>query len=155
MKKYERISKTQLEEAIASSINFSDVCRALGKRPVGGNITNIRFLAQRWNIDCTHMTGQAHARGKPSSKRLAASEILVCGTSSDRRTQPQQLTRALLECGVPYQCAGCGLTEWRNRALTLEVDHKDSRYWNNQQENLQFLCSNCHTQDTKERGRLA
>lgn len=32
------------------------------------------------------------------------------------------------------------------KALVLHVDHVDGDAWNNEAENLRFLCPNCHSQ---------
>jgi predicted RNA-binding Zn-ribbon protein involved in translation (DUF1610 family) len=59
------------------------------------------------------------------------------------------LRRALVESGREYACARCGNTgEWLGRSLILEINHKDTNWRNNQPENLEFLCPNCHEQET-------
>lgn len=45
----------------------------------------------------------------------------------------------------PDRCALCGTApSWRDRPLTLEVDHVDGDWRNNRIENLRLLCPNCH-----------
>ena len=64
------------------------------------------------------------------------------------------LKRALLEAGVPYECAMCGLDgTWQGAPLTLEVDHIDGDFYNNLLENVRFLCPNCHRQTPNFAGR--
>ena len=45
-----------------------------------------------------------------------------------------------------YSCAICGISEYNNKPLTLQVDHKNGRADNNSLNNLQLLCPNCHAQ---------
>jgi hypothetical protein len=45
------------------------------------------------------------------------------------------------------KCEICGLSEWRGKPIPLELHHKDGNHWNNNLENLQILCSNCHMQE--------
>lgn len=42
-------------------------------------------------------------------------------------------------------CQICGITEWQNQPISLEVHHIDGNNKNNQEENLQLLCPNCHS----------
>lgn len=45
-----------------------------------------------------------------------------------------------------YKCAVCGLHNWLEQPITLEVDHIDGRHENNLSSNLRLLCPNCHAQ---------
>ena len=50
-------------------------------------------------------------------------------------------------------CNHCGITEWRGRPITLEIDHIDGISDNNTRENLEGLCPNCHSITDTWRGR--
>ena len=43
-----------------------------------------------------------------------------------------------------YKCENCGLSEWCGKPIPLELHHKDGNHYNNNLENLQILCANCH-----------
>jgi hypothetical protein len=44
-------------------------------------------------------------------------------------------------------CAGCGVGAiWKDKPLTLHVDHIDGNSDNNNWKNCQLLCPNCHSQ---------
>jgi hypothetical protein len=43
-------------------------------------------------------------------------------------------------------CAICGLADWQNQPLTLQMDHVDGNRLNNNLDNLRLLCPNCHSQ---------
>ena len=45
-----------------------------------------------------------------------------------------------------YKCSCCGITEWNDKPLALQMDHIDGNNTNNVVENLRWLCPNCHTQ---------
>lgn len=47
---------------------------------------------------------------------------------------------------IPYQCNICGLSEWQNEPLQLELDSLDGVYNNLNINNLRFLCPNCYSQ---------
>jgi len=45
-----------------------------------------------------------------------------------------------------YECSSCGINEWNNKPLILQIDHIDGNNKNNTIENFRYLCPNCHTQ---------
>lgn len=52
-----------------------------------------------------------------------------------------------------YKCEHCGIAEYNNKPITLELEHKDGDSCNNRVENLCFLCPNCHSQTDTYKGR--
>lgn len=51
------------------------------------------------------------------------------------------------------KCNRCGLDEWMNTPLVLELEHKDGNHYNNERSNLEMLCPNCHSLTSTWRGR--
>jgi 5-methylcytosine-specific restriction endonuclease McrA len=45
-----------------------------------------------------------------------------------------------------YECEICKINKWQNEALVLELHHIDENHKNNDLDNLQILCPNCHRQ---------
>ena len=43
-------------------------------------------------------------------------------------------------------CSECGISNWNNKPIVLEVDHIDGNYLNNNIDNLRAICPNCHSQ---------
>jgi len=64
-----------------------------------------------------------------------------CGEVSDRTT-----IRKVLSEVRGYKCVCCGISEYNNKDITLQVDHADGNAANNSPENLRLLCPNCHSQ---------
>ena len=50
-------------------------------------------------------------------------------------------------------CNKCGLAKWLELPITLELEHKDGNTQNNERDNLEALCPNCHSQTPTWRGR--
>lgn len=51
------------------------------------------------------------------------------------------------------KCNKCDLNMWLGEKLTLELEHKDGNHHNNNRENLELLCPNCHSLTVTWRGR--
>lgn len=141
----------QLIAAIKNNKSVAGVLKELGIKPAGGSHTHIKNRIKNMGLDISHFTGSAGSnRGKKALNRLTHKEILVDGYK--RREDIKRIRRALDERGVPVICAKCGIgPEWDGEYLQLEVDHIDSDWTNNKEENLQYLCPNCHAQLTKKR----
>jgi len=58
----------------------------------------------------------------------------------------------LLECRES-RCEICGLAEWMDRLIPLELDHKDGDATNNSLDNLRLICPNCHAQTQTYKNR--
>ena len=41
-------------------------------------------------------------------------------------------------------CERCGASYWNGKKLPLELHHKDGDHYNNELDNLEILCPNCH-----------
>lgn len=52
----------------------------------------------------------------------------------------------LLAEGVPYACSLCGISSWKEKPLTLQLDHIDGNHNNHSRNNWRLLCPNCHSQ---------
>lgn len=51
------------------------------------------------------------------------------------------------------KCNHCGITVWQGKRITLEIDHIDGNNKNNERDNLEGLCPNCHSITDTWRGR--
>ena len=45
-----------------------------------------------------------------------------------------------------YKCESCGISEWKEQPLSLELDHINGNFNDNSLENVRLLCPNCHSQ---------
>lgn len=147
-----KYTKELLQEAADASMSIAGVLRFLGLKQAGGTQSHIARRMTELEVDTEHFTGQGHSAGTVSKARRPADDILVLNDPLAPRVKSKLLNRALIEIGRPYECTACGLTgEWNGGRLVLEVDHIDGRFWNNVEDNLRFLCPNCHSQQETNR----
>ncbi|MFC5664734.1 HNH endonuclease signature motif containing protein [Kitasatospora misakiensis] len=134
-----------LQEAVDASHSIAGTVRHLQLRQAGGTQAHIGRRIKALGIDISHFTGQAHNRGKHSTRRLSPAEVLVQRPPEAKRLPGSRIRVALAELGRPELCEGCGTgPEWQGRPLTLEVDHINGDWSDNRPDNLRLLCPNCH-----------
>lgn len=89
-------------------------------------------------------------KGNPQRKGLSHLEGRVNATEyfdNSKCISASRLRRILIRDGFKEcVCERCGLSEWMGQPIPLELHHKDLNHHNNNLENLQILCSNCHMQ---------
>jgi hypothetical protein len=57
------------------------------------------------------------------------------------------IKRRLLADGILRNvCEECGISEWRNKPLSIQLDHCNGINTDHRLENLRMLCPNCHSQ---------
>lgn len=72
----------------------------------------------------------------------------------NKNPQTSKIKQKLLKEGIKkYECECCHNTVWNGAPIVLEVHHKDGNRKNNELDNLQLLCPNCHAMTDNWRGR--
>jgi heterodisulfide reductase subunit B len=61
--------------------------------------------------------------------------------------------RLIREGYIKNECSKCGLTEWQDKPLNMELDHIDGIRTNHSLDNLRMLCPNCHSQTDTYRSK--
>ena len=54
--------------------------------------------------------------------------------------------RLLKEKIFKNECSICGISEWNNKKISMQLDHINGDSSDHKKENLRFLCPNCHSQ---------
>lgn len=139
MKKYDW-NLEKIKEAVKESVNFTEVLNKLEIPRQGNNSKTLRKILDDNNIDYSHFTGRARSY---NTNYINASEYL---DNSKKITSAKLKEKLLKENLIENKCAICGLTEWQNKPIVLQLHHIDGNNQNNSLPNLQLLCPNCHSQ---------
>ncbi len=87
---------------------------------------------------------------KNSSFRKSAMHYI----ENDIHISSNRLKKKLIEDGIKeYKCECCGLTEWLDEPIPLELHHIDGNSYNNKLYNLSIICPNCHFKTHNYSGR--
>jgi HNH endonuclease len=93
---------------------------------------------------------KAVRRGALKPRPRAPSLETILQKSRTRST----IKRRLLKAGkLQNRCDFCGLSEWRGRPLSIQIDHINGIHDDHRLENLRMLCPNCHSQTETFAGR--
>lgn len=133
------------EEFIALATNsksYSDMLRSLGLSTNGGNSLAIlkRRLAEL-NVSVEHFKTN---NGPSAYIVYSLEQILVKDSTYQNRARLK--IRLVNEGILKYECNICGLSEWRDLPISLQLDHKNGINNDNRINNLRLLCPNCHSQ---------
>lgn len=144
-----QISDDDFRELIASSNTYSDCLRKLNLSTDGsGSRTALKRRIQELDCDISHFIGCYPSQ---NSHKYTLEEILVeNSTYTSREALKRRLVHAgLLEC----RCYKCGLVNWVEGPLSLQLEHINGVNNDNRLENLTLLCPNCHSQTPTYAGR--
>lgn len=126
-----KYSFEELQDICTQCFSYRQFALKLG---ISENSTDtIKKLVEKYRLDISHFTGQAWNKNKVDTS------IFYYGSCSNRDT----FFRALVLLRG-HKCEKCGLSVWENQKIPLCIHHIDGNHINNNLENLQILCPNCH-----------
>lgn len=145
-----RVSKSELEQIVQSSICWMDVIRGLNLTFHGSFYASLIKLAKYYNIDVTHFDTK-RAQSIRNGSRLDDSAIFADNSTVARATVKNRIIKDNL---IQYICDSCGNNGiWLNRKIVLQLEHRNGIRNDNRIENLCFLCPNCHSQTDTYTGK--
>lgn len=142
---WRKYSFEEIQSAVISSDSYSDVLRKLNSSTSSGAIRHIQVVIKRFKLSTIHFK---RMKQNGSVRKRKPEEILILRTE-DYRQHGSKLRRALIELGRIEKCENstCGIQNaWLGQLLRLHVDHINGDWQDCRQENLRFLCPNCHSQ---------
>lgn len=136
--------KQMIIDASTSSLSASEAASKLG-------IKFDTYKKYAIKYDCFISNKSGIGISKPSGNKIPLEEILS-GKHPQYQSNKLRL-RLLSEKIFEHKCTNCGLSEWLNNPIPLELEHIDGNSSNNKLDNLTMLCPNCHSLTPTFRGR--
>ena len=145
-----KVSDEDFIEIVRTSYSYSQVISRLGLAPAGGNYESTKRRISKLNLDVSHFKGQGWNKGVVLGHKRPIEDYL----SNNFGIQSHKLRLRLLSEGIKeHRCESCGLTEWLNDKIPLELEHVNGNHNDNTFTNLLLLCPNCHAKTSTYRGK--
>jgi len=146
-----RWTNADLRTAVRGARSISDVLRALGLVPAGGNYDHVQRTIAALGLDTSHFRHVPWNLGlRLPARAIPLETVLVAG----RWTPTHRLKLRLIRSGLKE--ARCELCGWAERApggrIPLELDHINGDRNDNRLVNLRVVCPNCHALQPTHRG---
>ena len=133
--KWENFTKEQIADIVANSTSNREVAEKLGYvKDGGGTIGTLKKMYEKLELDTSHFKGHGWNAGNYDYSLF---------TKGENKKSGRTLTAPLITLRG-QKCECCGITEWLGNPIKLEVHHLDGDRFNNELENLELLCPNCH-----------
>lgn len=137
------LPREEVERVLRECRSIRQACEKLGLKLSGSAYGAFQTFVLESGIDISHFPGKGWLSGQSHPCKFAASDILVFGKLQSRML----IKRSLEERGRKYECEICKQGPlYMGKELVLPIDHIDGNAKNNLENNLRFLCPNCHTQ---------
>jgi 5-methylcytosine-specific restriction endonuclease McrA len=139
------ISDEEFISLVSNNYTYSDILRALNLTTSGeSSRTALKKRMQELSCDISHFNSSKTKLSKKRTSSLSLQDILVENSTYANRTRLK--AKLLATNSLSYCCSICGISEWCNTYISLQLDHINGINNDNRLENLRLLCPNCHSQ---------
>ena len=137
------ISKEEFQTLLDTSNTYIDILNYFElKHP--NNRKKLKQIIKEYNLDTTQFeTNRRNYLNNTQHVKKNINEKLVKNTHQNSSKLKKELFKNNLK---EEKCEICGITNWNNKQLIFELHHMDGDPSNNELNNLQILCPNCHSQ---------
>jgi Zn finger protein HypA/HybF involved in hydrogenase expression len=141
-----KMTEEKLKNAIIGSVSIAGALKKLEMSVTTANYKSFHKKVKLYNIDTSHLLGQKHLlnQNRNNKTTIPLAQILIEDSTC---LSIAQLKIRLIRNGLlKYECYECGITTWRSKKISLQLDHINGIHNDHRIENLRLLCPNCHSQ---------
>lgn len=141
-------SKEELQDLLNNSNGYSDVLRKIGLNPKGANPETLKRVIQEYDLDITKLNKNRSVLFSENAKRVVLKNIKPLDSVLQKGVSysSHDLLHRLYKEGLKEpKCERCKITTWEGEQISFHLHHKDGDRLNNELDNLQVLCPNCHS----------
>ena len=143
MKKWEKFTKEELENLVAESTSYRDLAKKCGySADSGSSHAAVKEMVSVYQFTIDHFVGQGWNKGIFDYSRFQKGKTIKIASAVPALTALRG-----------HKCEVCDNFEWNGRPIALEIHHIDGDSLNNDLDNLQLQCPNCHAQTENYRGK--
>ena len=147
----------EMQLLLDESTGYSDILRKVGLNPKGGNPETLKKIIKEYNLDETKLNKNRHELFSRCAKQTIETNVYSLEdilNNKHPKYQSSKLLKRLVAARIKeYRCEKCGIITWNNLPITLQLHHIDGNHENNNLDNLQILCPNCHSQTNTYAGK--
>lgn len=134
--KWRQLTEEEFAQLVKESRSFQDLARRIGYEKTGGGTqAALKQAVQERHLDTSHFLGQGWNKENYDYSLF----------NSEHSKKNGKGTLAALINLRGRKCECCGNTEWLNQPINLEIHHINGNHFDNDLNNLQLLCPNCHS----------
>lgn len=134
-----KYTESDFINAVKNASSYGEVLSNLNIARSGDSYKTIKKYIKLYNIDTSHFKRKTN-KGKAIQKRPIEDYLSNNYTIPSTRLKKRLIKEGLMK---PI-CSMCKQTEWMGEPIPLELHHIDKNHYNNNLDNLQLLCPNCH-----------
>lgn len=128
--------KKELQKLADNSQSFSEMLRKQGKSVSGAAVKVLKNELNTYGIKYDFLP--QHINPKKDLKDILVENSIYSSKDLLKRLFKEKIKEQKCEC--------CGISEWQNKPITLQLHHINGNHYDNRLSNLKVLCLNCHSQ---------